>query len=571
MSNYALQSEVSALQSQLRELESINSHLRHELGTVENGASGANRELKDINNRINQILGTCADKMSGSHNKTIASYELQGEIQKMYVRFKNIELANKKIRACNNLKYYDFANYRTVRKIVQGIMDNLDVSMISETTIARSVEKQHLQIPDYWLTCALISIIAWKNDDQQLAERAIQRAFKLDKKSSIIFFMLFNLRMGRDGAALKWFTEYQNCEIKGSDYRTFLMMFSLISKTLNDNVDESIKVVINGYIRRVIKDNIKSSGYGPEQVIQLIVTNYLKMRQHEVLDFSLIKRYSSDYSLLEDLSNIASNNINIMEFIVRTINISEEERNTYLKNYIDELVDEPNAHEFNVHEEINYNETIIKTGGEVEIANEIFQLEKQRKTEELNLVNEMIKWIYQKDSNEINPQMRLNMFVLTKEQHEEAVVRYREQYLARVKKTYQVNIDDYETYLDADDSEGEIKKISHFYNEKMMSQLNSISNKMAFIAFGASTLALIGAFFAGLWLIGGAGIGVLLGGGILLMNKFTKKQIQLTFNELIKTQVELVEKIISEFKAYKIMFNEKDMVSERILHEFSKV
>ena len=35
----------------------------------------------------------------------------------------------------SNKKYYDFNNYRTVRKVVQGMMDNLDIHMISEMCI----------------------------------------------------------------------------------------------------------------------------------------------------------------------------------------------------------------------------------------------------------------------------------------------------------------------------------------------------------------------------------------------------------------------------------------------------
>ena len=134
-----------------------------------------------------------------------------------------------------------FANYRTVRKIVQGMMDNLDVTMVSNKTITKSVEVQHLQTPDYWLTCVLISIMAWKNNDRELSDRALARAVRLDKKDSAIFYMLFNLRMGRDEAALKWFYTYQECDLKGSDQRTFLMLFSLVSKTLADNVDDSTK------------------------------------------------------------------------------------------------------------------------------------------------------------------------------------------------------------------------------------------------------------------------------------------------------------------------------------------
>ena len=69
----------------------------------------------------------------------------------------------------------------------------------------------------YWLTCVLISSMAWKNNDRELSDRALARAVRLDKKDSAIFYMLFNLRMGRDEAALKWFYTYQECDLKGSD------------------------------------------------------------------------------------------------------------------------------------------------------------------------------------------------------------------------------------------------------------------------------------------------------------------------------------------------------------------
>lgn len=62
----------------------------------------------------------------------------------------------------------------------------------------------------------------WRNDDKELADRAMDRAIKLDKKNSAIFYMLFNLRMGREEAALKWFYTYQECDLKGSDQRALL-------------------------------------------------------------------------------------------------------------------------------------------------------------------------------------------------------------------------------------------------------------------------------------------------------------------------------------------------------------
>lgn len=187
MSNYELQSRLNQLQSELRAAERYNAELRGELSTVEHGVSRAHKDLEDYNDKLRSTLDRCNGTMQYSHQRVIDAIEVQGEIERMYVRFKQVELANKKIREANNKKYYDFANYRTVRKIVQGIMDNLDVNMVSDKTITKSVEVQHLQTPDYWLTCVLISVMAWKNDDRELADRAMARAIKLDKKNSAVF------------------------------------------------------------------------------------------------------------------------------------------------------------------------------------------------------------------------------------------------------------------------------------------------------------------------------------------------------------------------------------------------
>lgn len=117
MSNYELKSRLNQLESQLRQAERVNAELRGELSTVERGVSRAHKELEDYNDRIRGTLDNCNGTMTSSHQRVIDAIEVQGEIERMYVRFKQMELANKKIRAANNKKYYDFANYRTVRKL----------------------------------------------------------------------------------------------------------------------------------------------------------------------------------------------------------------------------------------------------------------------------------------------------------------------------------------------------------------------------------------------------------------------------------------------------------------------
>ena len=352
--------------------------------------------------------------MHSSHQRVVDAIALQGDIERLYVRFKNVELANKKIRAANNKKYYDFANYRTIRKIVQGIMDNLDIQMVSDQTITRSVEIQHLQTPDYWLTCVLISVMAWRNDDKELADRAMDRAIKFDKKNSAIFYMLFNLRMGREEAALKWFYTYQECDLKGSDQRTFLMLFSLVSKTLVDTVDERTKDEVFTFIKKVVDANMRASGYSEDEIIHQIRRYFNRMQPSDQLQYTMLRKCCSEFDQLSAVMMQAKNNINILEFILKTVNVPAEEKNTFLKGYIDEIIAAPNQVEKDVYDEIAYNELVIRLEGEVDVAKEQFAAEQAKKANDLNLIAEMIDWIYERDAQDVNGQIRLSMFTLTK-------------------------------------------------------------------------------------------------------------------------------------------------------------
>ena len=186
-------SSIASLQAEVSRLERINQELRAQLREIYNGVSSADQSLTNFRNGMCATLENSTQRIQSSHQRIIDSIEIQAEIDRMYVRFKQMELANKKIRACNNKKYYEFANYRTVRKIVRSLLDNLRVQMVSDDVIYKSVERQHLQTPDYWLTCVMLSIIAWQQDDKPLADRAMERAIRLDKKSSAVFYMLFHL------------------------------------------------------------------------------------------------------------------------------------------------------------------------------------------------------------------------------------------------------------------------------------------------------------------------------------------------------------------------------------------
>ena len=571
MSNFDLQCQLSQVQSELRAAERYNSELRGELSTIEHGVSRAERNLEDYNTHLRNTLDGCNGVMQSSHQRVLDAIEVQYEIERMYVRFKQVELANKKIREANNKKYYDFANYRTVRKIVQGIMDNLDVNMVSDKTITKSVEVQHLQTPDYWLTCVLISVMAWKNDDRELADRAMAKAIKLDKKNSAIFYMLFNLRMGRDEAALKWFYTYQECEFKGSDQRTFLMLFSLVSKTLNENVAESTKNEIQAFIRKVIDANMKASGYSEEDIVARIRRYLNRMQPTDQLEYPMLRKHCAGFRELSGIMMQANNNINILEFILRTVNVPPEERNTFLKGFVDELIATPNQAEKDVYDVIAYNETVIRYEGEVEKAKEVFAAEQTKKSNDLDLIGEMIDWIYERDAQDINGQIRLNMFTLTKALQERAVDEHVEDYRSRRKVNHDVTIGDYSTTVNFKREDEEYSKVTAFFTGRKAEALAAIKNWPAYIGFGVGVAGLVAMFFWGGLLLavalGGVGYGVVK----LLTNKSRVKKAEQECSARIKSTGDVLQGLFREFKKYQDELDEYDAYYERIKDEFSKI
>lgn len=571
MSNYELKSRLNQLESQLRQAERVNAELRGELSTVERGVSRAHKELEDYNDRIRGTLDNCNGTMTSSHQRVIDAIEVQGEIERMYVRFKQMELANKKIRAANNKKYYDFANYRTVRKIVQGIMDNLDVNMVSDKTITKSVEVQHLQTPDYWLTCVLISVMAWKNDDRELADRAMARAIKLDKKDSAIFYMLFNLRMGRDEAALKWFYTYQECDLKGSDQRTFLMLFSLVSKTLVDNVEDSTKNEVFAFIKKVIDANMRASGYSEADIVEQIRRYLNRMQPSDQLEYSMLRKYCTEFDRMSAIMMQAKNNIGILEFILRTVNVPAEQKNTFLKGYIDELIATPNQAEKDVYDEIAYNELVIRYEGVVETAKEVFSAEQTKKANDLNLIAEMIDWIYERDAQDVNGQIRLNMFTLTKALQEQAVDAHVEDYRGRRKVTHNVTIGEYSTEVNFKREDEEYSKVTSYFTKKRDKAIATIKNWKAYVGFGIGAAAVVGAFFAGYWLFAVALIGAGYGVGVLLSNKSQIKHLEQKCSESIKATSDVLQQLFVEFNKYQAELDEYDSYYDRIKNEFSKI
>lgn len=566
-------SNIASLEAELSRQRSINQELRSELSTISNGVNRAYNQLERFNSKICTTLEKSNSYLDDSNRKLLAAVETQAEIERLYVRFKAMELANKRIRDCNNRKFYDFANYTKVRKIVQGLMDNLDVNMASDRVIYKSIERQHLQTPDYWLTCVLLSVMAWKNDDRQLADRATALAVELDRKSACVFYMLFNLRMQREDAALKWFMQYQQCDLKGSDQRTFLLLFALISKSINssEELGEQAREEIANFICRVVEQSIRSDGYSPDEMVQKIQAHLGRFIPTEYPDYPVMRKYCKDFGHLSSILMQAKANISILEFLREVIHVPPEQRNTFIKSFIDEVIAAANSQEKSVYEEIAYNELIIKMEGDVDKAKEIFGRQKIHDEKEMNLVYEMIEWVYGADKDDVNGQSRRNMFILTKDLQKEAIRRQIENYRTADRRHARVEIHGYKATVDFSDKQGELLKVDRYYAGVRDAKLASIKDWPAYVGFGVGAAAVVATFFTApaMLMVTAGGVGY--GAVKMLMNRSGRKHIHSQYEENCRLTEQVLDTMYAEYAQMEEVYVSYDAYEAEITRELDLV
>lgn len=566
-------SDLSRIQREVDEQKRINRDLHDQIRQIEIGIQSAYSKWNQLCNNISSTLNTGAQRVNESQKYIDASYEMQDEIDQMYVLFKNIEEANKKIRECNNKKIYDFANYNAVRKVVSAILDNIDISLVSDATITRTIEKKHLQTPDYWLTCALLAVMAWRNNNQALAKRAIDKACELDKKEATVFFMAFNLRMDRMAAAAKWFEYYLTCDLSGEDDRTFLLLFSIVNKVVYENCSDELIAKINNFIEKVISDDMQRSGYSEEQMIAKISFYLRRFIPNDAVGHTVLMKYCTERDYLAYELMLAKSNIHILDFILKTLNITDKEKKDYISEFIEEKVKKPNKAEISVEDEIKYNELIIKHQGEIENAKAEFEEIKSHRESELSLISEMIDWVYKGEQEaEVNPMVKCNMMSIINDLNRKSIVQHVNGYRNNFKSTLQIKMDDYETNANLRDENGECAKLGQFMQTKKASLLSTVKTWISIIGFVIAIAAIAGAIATEMYaLFAFAGIGIIFGVVYILMCSAKKKRIISSCDIEYQTKEKILKSIIADFNSYVAEFNEYDSYATKIFDELDKI
>lgn len=609
----SLESELSYLQSRYAELEAERAELQAELNQLYRAAQDTNDALLLERQRIDGELGVVMQRMTSSDADMRRALQTQNEIGELYGRLKAMEQANKAIRKCNDRKYYDFAVYRQVRKIVQGMMDDLDFSMISMDVIDKAVQREQLKDPDFWLTSAMLAIVAWCDDDREGAEKALRNAMRLDDRKTAAFFMVFNLRLAseksftpgmsdqRELAALKWLaylaggrldaavkptgaqggavsgaqttgassqslqpapTAPQGPALRGSEQSLLLLFVSMMSRALSDKVSDRTRQIVTNYVNSLIDEDLARHGDTRAQAVGRIADKWQGIAGMQPFPYDAIVSHVPGWKDLSLAMSMARGQQAILEFVDRTLTVPVEQRNLFLKDYIDGIAQEPGKQERDTYDEIRRNELIIECKGDVDEARGRFAKEKAFENAELNIVGDMIDWVYgDRSSEEVNPQMVRNMFVATKPLELEACGLYRDRYTSLVRPVQTVTIDDFTTQMPMQDATPAKQAVGQHYAQLEADAVSRVSNTFAVVLIVLGVALGVGmAFVAPPAILVGVVVAAL-GGITLYMNGRRRDAIRRQFAASTQRAFEQLDGLQSAFAAYLRDFSDADSLS----------
>ena len=428
MANEDLKYKIAELQREIGAVERELNEINGELNMIANSAASNNTLLMGTANALSNSMANNASSLDYTNGMINATFDTQLQIKELFFIFKDMETANKKIRALNNKLFFDFRDHAKVRKIVYALMDNLNLDIVSNETIYNTIEKEHLKQPDFWLTYVLLAVMFWKSNDQAKTEQCVAAALKLNEKNTVLFMFQFNLAVHRYSAALKWLQIFEKLGMNGSDAKTLLMLVSSLESKINNFDDRTNPVAIEvaNFIRAKVKED--NTDVDHNALVADVCSFMEKLDTPETLKYEWYRKYVADYQQMANALSKAKNNETILEYFTDISHIVANEKNTVLDNYMSKLISEPSEGEKAIYDEIEYNENIIKAVEEIKtskglitsldfkkIAKERYLAKKKHDESKLNSVLELMNWSYNGCDETINTLTKWNIFVLNKE------------------------------------------------------------------------------------------------------------------------------------------------------------
>lgn len=316
----------------------------------------------------------------------------------------NLQLAEIRLVRIRQERQENFQHYHQLRRTATGVLQALDLGIVRSEVFQSVSEELMITIPKYWLAPAIVALVAWVNDQKEIADRALSEALRRDEKKTSLFMALVTRRYGRLEASKRWFEHYfalldpKNLEtefitlLEGITNGVFAYDVRLsFQNALKNWIDECME---DASLTKETRENWRESlwAIGTDDGQEIIDDDELDdeelQKQFEDLfsrppkidGYDFLKQYSSNWEEIED----SILNHRYYQQITETMK-SWLEQDTSLEpkiesavdNLLDQLVTQVEGEELALKSEERKLELVIKFNGDWAKANQYWSTEEQ--------------------------------------------------------------------------------------------------------------------------------------------------------------------------------------------------
>ena len=181
------------------------------LNTIENNMLTLNENINSVTGDIVNINGQINNVTSEMNSVKSSMTSLEDEIKAFMKEVRGTTVvanAQNDILLKENEFNKKFGNYGVIRNNLKGIIDSVNLNIVSKKTIQNESEKILYNAPQYFLSYALLAISCWFNNDRAGANKALTEALKLDDSKTSLLLALVHTKLGRIGTSYKWVKRY---------------------------------------------------------------------------------------------------------------------------------------------------------------------------------------------------------------------------------------------------------------------------------------------------------------------------------------------------------------------------
>lgn len=409
-----------------------------------------------------------------------------------YFVFKELSTASKNLTKYNDEYFTKFKFFNKLRRITLGYIIGLDSYIISNETLRKEVEKCYLSNTDYWLAYAIMSVMLWASDEKSAANRALQKALKMDSKKSAVFYMLVNLRFQRKETAANWYMYYldrTDVNDLGDEWQKLLQAY--LSGALGE--DPKLEKAAKEYYEKIfVQTQAINAGYDRkvQERSETFITNFLHSTEK---DYPALSMCSSDYEQIKkQLASFEKYSV-VAKYFDEVFNKEDdaaENTNERIENVLYDLINSYDEKEAVVVRNIKYNEAIIAAKGDVSAAQKKYNETYGDVNKKYNAGEMLLKWAFSEDYVETDVTVKKFSISQLSDNIIEGFKTYSEKIKRELKDSINVEIDGCKLVCTKDNYEDSSKKVDEYFSKSKMSF--AIKDKMfiisLFICFGGLIL-----------------------------------------------------------------------------------